>query len=204
MQSFRHPDIEQWVEANRSDLVWAALVIFQNWLARGMTPATLQMGSFEHWCKTLGGVLEAAGIKGFLENAVERRRISDENSVMWLAVCRKWWKDYRDDTIGVKELFVSVMEDDLMPWLHATTTEQGQRQKLGHALKRVRGRCFGCYRIATVGNDNSGRFRYKLERVSEPPEEGDDDEPQDGSSLGSDSEGGFEEDDEDFESTLVA
>jgi hypothetical protein len=32
---FKHPDLKVWVEQNRGDLTWAALVLIQNWIAKG-------------------------------------------------------------------------------------------------------------------------------------------------------------------------
>ena len=32
---FKHPDLLGWVEENRGDIVWACLVLVQNWIARG-------------------------------------------------------------------------------------------------------------------------------------------------------------------------
>lgn len=63
---FRHDDLKGWVRQNRGDLVWAALTIIQNWVAKGMKPwEGKAKGSFESWSRVMGGILRDAGIQGF-------------------------------------------------------------------------------------------------------------------------------------------
>ena len=65
---FRHPDLVEWLFANRGDLIWAGLVLVQNWIAAGRVKNNQRLASFEGWAGTLGGVLDAAGIGGFMGN----------------------------------------------------------------------------------------------------------------------------------------
>lgn len=63
---FHHPDLKGWVRENRGELVWAALTLIQNWVAKGMKPwEGKAKGSFENWSKVMGGILRDAGICGF-------------------------------------------------------------------------------------------------------------------------------------------
>jgi putative DNA primase/helicase len=90
--SYRHPDLPEWARANRPKLVSACLTLVLHWLegeARMLpdgtfardeeyrTPShTATFGSFERYEAVIGGILAAAGIKGFLGN----RETSDEDS----------------------------------------------------------------------------------------------------------------------------
>lgn len=68
-EDFRHPNLSEWVEEHRPELVWAILTLIQNWVARGMQPWTGKpKGSFVAWSRVMGGILRDAGIRGFLEN----------------------------------------------------------------------------------------------------------------------------------------
>ena len=64
---FRHPRLIAWVRANRARLVAACLTLCQAWIAAGRPKGGRVVGSFESWSEVMGGVLEVAGIEGFLE-----------------------------------------------------------------------------------------------------------------------------------------
>src|SRR5690606_18828840 len=66
---FRHEDLKSWVRDNRPNLVRALLTISRAWYAEGKPPADVPtFGSFEAWSRTIGGMLQLAGITGFLSN----------------------------------------------------------------------------------------------------------------------------------------
>jgi len=69
-ETWRHPDIKAWVRDHRGELVWACLTIIQNWIAEGRQPyaGDATLGSFENYVAVMGGVLDAAGLGGFLGN----------------------------------------------------------------------------------------------------------------------------------------
>jgi len=59
---FRHPDLLQWVAANRGKAIWAVLVLIKNWIDQGAwTPRHAPViGSYEAYVDVIGGILEAA------------------------------------------------------------------------------------------------------------------------------------------------
>ena len=66
-------DFDRYLQTNRRELAWGCHVLVQNWLQRGAPTPTWQgggqpLGSFEEWSRVLGGILEAAGVRGFLAN----------------------------------------------------------------------------------------------------------------------------------------
>jgi putative DNA primase/helicase len=83
-EDFRHPDLLGWAEDNRRELVCAALTLVKHWLdgpvedteggylfvrgEGGPRGGHRTLGSFERWAHVIGGILEAAGVEGFLEN----------------------------------------------------------------------------------------------------------------------------------------
>lgn len=76
--SWRHKDLSKYVREHRGELLWAALTIWRNWDARGRPPAAITMGSFEHWGRSVGGALEAAGINGFGTSTAEWLSYSED------------------------------------------------------------------------------------------------------------------------------
>ncbi len=74
---FRHPDLNTWVRANRARLVAACLTLCQAWIAAGRPRGQRSIGSYENWAGVIGGILETAGIDGFLGNIEEMMAASD-------------------------------------------------------------------------------------------------------------------------------
>jgi hypothetical protein len=90
-RNFKHLDFIGCVTRHRHELVWALLVLVRNWFAVGQ-PGWFGavLGSYEAWCSTVGGILEAAGVSGFLENREELYRAADAESEEWRAFV-SWW-----------------------------------------------------------------------------------------------------------------
>jgi hypothetical protein len=85
-REFRHPDLRQWVRENRGRLLGASLTLARAWFLAGCPAAsTPVLGSFEEWCRIVGGVLEFAGIQGFLGNLDQLYKQSDPTVSAWEA-----------------------------------------------------------------------------------------------------------------------
>jgi hypothetical protein len=84
---FRHADLRGWVREHRGELIGALLTIARYWYVQGRPePKALKpLGSFESWCRTIGGMLQAAGVEGFLGNAETMFEQSDAEAVQWEA-----------------------------------------------------------------------------------------------------------------------
>lgn len=81
--SWKHPHLERWAEANRHELVCAALTLVNHYLLgeATLTPdghfflrsenyadSAFNLGSFEDWSRVVGGVLEACYVPHFMGN----------------------------------------------------------------------------------------------------------------------------------------
>lgn len=79
-EGFRHANLRGWVEANRGLLVWACLVIVQNWVAKGMPDSGEKvLASYESWSRVMAGILAEAGIGGFLGNSDELQKSANRD-----------------------------------------------------------------------------------------------------------------------------
>ena len=76
-EGFRHSDIRALGIANRSRLVWAALTLIRAWIVAGRPESNRTLGMFECWAKVMGGILDVAGIPGFLGNLADFYEKSD-------------------------------------------------------------------------------------------------------------------------------
>lgn len=72
-RTFKHADVKGWASAHRGELIWAALVLIQRWIAKGKPRKRVSkvLGMFEAWSEIMGNILELAGVDGFLGNLTD-------------------------------------------------------------------------------------------------------------------------------------
>jgi hypothetical protein len=111
---FEHPDLEGWVRANRGELVAAGLTLVRGWINDGRPmPEDVQLGSFERWAAVAGGVLQTAGIEGFLDNLDDLYDTAGQEERRWrrlLAAIHQWAQEESPDG-GAQEGDASKMDD---------------------------------------------------------------------------------------------
>jgi hypothetical protein len=111
-KGFRHK-LPDWAEQNRTELVTACLTLIRGWVAAGMPkvqPAE-QMGSFECWAETMGGILSVAGVPGFMGNWPNVTMDVNSTESEWAEFIHKWSKVYRDKWVTSQELYDHVACD---------------------------------------------------------------------------------------------
>jgi len=124
---FKH-DHQEFLRDNRAALVRACLIIVQNWIAlgrpeplprwggrvaaelenaaeitKGAPDPALTMPSFEHYATVMGGILDAAGIHGFLSNLdafneAKADESEDSETEVWQAI----WDSYGTDAKNMR------------------------------------------------------------------------------------------------------
>jgi hypothetical protein len=181
-RNFKHPDLVHWVRANRGLLVHAVLTLIQNWVAKGRPKFSgVRRASFEAWSDTVGGILDAAGVKGFLDPAADmtsadpKRGEARDFVEAWYAafqgkpmlarelldeLCARPVAGYQDRPDAPKDVayLASVLGNGAV----------GSRSvRLGKWCSANVDRVFGELRIAAgPPNKNAGSARYTLVRVS--------------------------------------
>ena len=138
---FRHPDLMVWVRANRARLVAACLTLCRAWIAAGRPRGTRSIGSYESWAQTMGGVLEVAGIEGFLCNIDDMMAASDSEGAVWRSFVSAWWDRFGTAEVGTGDLF-TLATDCEPPLPLGSGNEKSQRTRLGMALAKMRDRVF--------------------------------------------------------------
>jgi hypothetical protein len=138
---FRHPDLMTWVRANRPRLVAACLALCQAWIAAGKPRGARTIGSFENWAHVVGGVLEVAGIPGFLGNLDEMMETSDSEGAGWSAFIAAWWDRFGTAEVGAADLFDVALFCDPAPPITGHT-DRAQKTSFGIAIKKMRDRVF--------------------------------------------------------------
>lgn len=139
-RSFRHPDLMSWAAQNRANLVAAALTLIQAWIATGRPSATNSLGMFEGWSRTMGGILEVSGIRGFLSNCNELYAAADEEGAEVRGFLEAWWSEHKVQAVGTKELLPTAREP-LASYL-GNGGEHSQMVRLGKKLSDLKERTY--------------------------------------------------------------
>jgi len=161
---FRHADLMGWVRANRARLVAACLTLCQAWIAAGRPRGSQSLGSYDAWAQTMGGVLEVAGIEGFLGNLDEMLEAADGESAVWRSFVGSWWDRFGTAEVGTADLFELCRASD-QPLPLGTGNDRSQRIRLGKTLARLRDRVFRLAWIAvriSAGDTYQGAQRWRL------------------------------------------
>lgn len=161
---FRHPDLMIWVRANRARIVAACLSLCQAWIAAGRPRGTRSIGSYESWAQTLGGVLEVAGIEGFLGNLEEMMEASDGEGGVWRSFVSAWWDRFGTAEVGAGDLYELALTCE-PPLPLGFGNDRSQRIRLGKALGRVRDRIFRIRQLSVRvegSGTHQGAQRWRL------------------------------------------
>jgi hypothetical protein len=102
---FKHSDIEQWTKDNRAELLSALFTLIRYWHVNGRKPDNARvLGGFEAWTQTVGGILGAVGIDGFLGNQDDILDCSDLETPQWVAFLGRWYEEDIPKAQTVSEL----------------------------------------------------------------------------------------------------
>lgn len=93
------PNLRDFVDSNRVDLLSAALTIVKAWHTAGCPEQNINLGSYELWSNIIAGVLDTAGIEGFEPVS---REMSDRD-IARREFIRTVWNEFGTDPWGAKE-----------------------------------------------------------------------------------------------------
>jgi hypothetical protein len=150
---FRHPDLEGWVLSHRAEILHALCTIVRSWWVAGKPQAAglPAMGGYSSWVRTIGGILQHAGVTHFLANLAEFHASADREASAWEAFLSAWHDQIGDTPVTVGDL-VGKMRDlyagerllEAMPDELAGEWGKGSfPQRLGQALRKRTGRHYG-------------------------------------------------------------
>jgi hypothetical protein len=150
---FKHPDLAGWALEHRGDLLHAICTIIRSWWVAGQPMATTlpAMGDYARWVRTVGGILDHAGIKDFLGNLADFHASADREASAWEAFLAAWHDQIGEEPVTVGEL-VAKMRDPYMgerlsgvlpDELSGEWGKASFSQRLGQALRRRTGRHYG-------------------------------------------------------------
>ena len=129
---FRHPRIKDFTEANRGRILSALLSLVKAWTQAGRpAPSCPAKGSFEAWREVVGGILQYAGLDGFLAGASASRAEMDE----WRALVAMWAAAHGTARIRLGKLIEICDEKDLVQNDLGGGGDHARLIRLGAAVK---------------------------------------------------------------------
>jgi len=155
--SFRHPDLRAWAMTHRPELVWAVAILVRAWLAAGRPEGHGTLGMFEAWAQTMGGILNVADVRGFLENQQQFYEESATDAGILTLFVKRWAQEYGPRAVSVSDLYRLVRDDGLPLDLHGRD-DHALRTSLGMLLRRHRDRLYGHFRIKWVGERGNAQL----------------------------------------------
>ena len=190
-RTFRHPHLLEYVKQHRTEILRAVYLLGKGWLQAGRPKPTKDklVGGFEAWLHTVGGILEHAGVPGFLDNLDVLYEQVDEEAAEWETFLEAVMKEFPDkDCSGFKsaeftvyELATDIMDsrnrnlrDSIASLLPGTLADElhnaGFRKRLGWALRGKRDTRFGTGGLHVVrlpGARRVARWQVLKERTTE-------------------------------------
>lgn len=184
---WKHEKVEAWALGQRDQLITAAITLCRAWVDNGMRPwKGKTKGSFERWAEVMGGILNAVGVEGFLDNEDELWEVAQSAEDGMVSFVQMWHEKFKLADMLIEDLFPlashydtpTVIVNDkqmqtrwslgLLDQQLRSNKEQGRKVSLGKLLGKYKGRVFAGYKIMKGGLEN-GKQKWRLEvpRLSE-------------------------------------
>ena len=166
-KEFRHPNLKAYIVQNRNKIINACLSLIQHWANEGYPKGSKTLGSYEDYAQIIGGILEVAGVSGFLEGREYLYEHSDKETTEWKSFCEVWFETYESLPVSVKDLFEVAKKYNLLLDVWGGRSDHASFIRLGKDLKDKRDRVFGSFSIRSMGRDRYTKNNlYKLEKIS--------------------------------------
>lgn len=182
---FRHPNLLGWVTERRGDLLHALCTIVRSWWVDGrrLAEGIAAMGGYTSWVRTVGGILEHAGIDGFLANLDDFHATADREALAWEGFLTEWVEQLGEQPVTVGELVARMRDSQWGATLRETLPDDlaghidaaSFTKKLSIAMRKRTGRHYGAAGIHLVEMPRDRRqvaiyaVTTRSENVSEGP-----------------------------------
>jgi hypothetical protein len=170
-------DLRTWLPENRAKSIWAICTLIQNWIAKDMKPWSGQrIASFEEWSTVIGGILEAAGIEGFMVGLKARTSETDHRAVAEREFVEEWWAHQKNIPVSARTLLPLAVPNERFNLTRHTVagnaelTAQKQAQSLGMWLAKAKDGVFAGKQIV-LDNRSHGVKSYRLDPMIIPETE---------------------------------
>ena len=162
---FKHAFISDWCIQNRPQLIWACQTIIKWWLQKGAPGGAKTLNSFDHYARVMGGIIEAAGIPGFLDNVNDYLEINDEDDDTEKTLAGYFHEEFGETVFSNSDAIAAIMRrhlsqiPDFYPVKYDQHDDSGNTKRLGMWLsKTMVGRTYELHKT-------SGAIKVTLKKV---------------------------------------
>lgn len=159
-EAFRHPKLAEWAKENRGQLVWSVLTLVQAWVAEGQPDGKKTLGTYESWARVIGGVLDTAGVPGFLTNLHEFYADVNAESAGWQQFVAAWWTRFGPEPQSATALHFTATEAG---FTFKEWRDEKQRAELGTMLKAQKDNIYAGFAIRQGKDRSTKANNYRLE-----------------------------------------
>ena len=133
---FRHANLRSWAAEHRGSLLAAAFTLAAAWIQedRPEPSKAAPLGSFESWHATIGGILEVAGVDGFLADQELLYQEVDEEEGAWVHFLTWWSGRYGEKAMALADVY-STIERGLPLPPGVEWSDRNVVKKAGNALR---------------------------------------------------------------------
>ena len=104
-ENFLHNPLMKWVQENRADLVDACLTIVMSWINAGRPAWHGQpLGSFEEFSKVMGGILQNAGVEGFMTDMDYQKDSVNSDTEQVRELIQEWWRKNQNANLTATQI----------------------------------------------------------------------------------------------------
>jgi len=162
-ETFKHPDIDGWLADHRDKAVHNIAILIQNWITKGCNYSGPVQGTFESYCHVVGGVLESAGINGFLENRDEfaTQAATSENEYSMLVDA--WLERHGQNEVTANQLNVICEDLEILTYLRGKDRQVSSLSRF--MSTNLRERVFNKHMIILVQKPAGTANRFRLHYV---------------------------------------
>ena len=159
-------DPETFILENRAQVFGALLTLVNAWIADGKPAYTRQKHRFAQWSQIIGGILETAGIEGFLDNLESERENMAPEKDAWREFVCEWWKIHANNCITAKELIEVALKCEGISGIIGE--KDGKAKRLGDLLSRKRDQIFADFQIQKAGEKSKFGVKWRLLPLNHP------------------------------------
>lgn len=138
---FRHPDLLRFALQHRGEILAALLTLARAWFAAGCPKPSIQpLGTYEARSLAVGGILQQAGITGFLGNLDELLGRGDDETQHWGALLTRLDQVFKVKPFGAGDVVMASKQDDILKdtldaiFGQFVSDEAKLKQKIGRAF----------------------------------------------------------------------
>jgi hypothetical protein len=158
----------QYIKNNRGQVAGAIITIIRNWIEKGCPEYNgPNRCRFMGWLKVMGGILQAAGINGILDNHKAITTALNPESEGWARLVLDWEAEYGDRPVQAKQLVKLAENIDFFALKLSDNYGQGaQAQRVGMWLNKNKDRVIEGFKLEKLPPDRNKISHYRIRRVS--------------------------------------